>query len=100
MQGYFDEKEIVHYLNLCHLIRNEVEAMQGQGPMADLHTAIMIAKSESIGIGKFLVDAGLMTKEEYSQAIIDGLQTTLEAARHQRTEVDKRKNWWKRVFGS
>lgn len=99
MTGYFDERETIHYLNLCHLIKLENEKIYEDPRTADIQAAICISKSETVGIARLLIDKGIITPEEYTLALTDGLQVTLESMRKIAEETTRRKNWFRRMFG-
>lgn len=100
MTGYFDQSQITLYLNLCHLIKEESKKIYDDPRTADINACVSIASGEATGIGRFLIDKGLMTTEEYTLAIIDGLQVKLEALQKITREHDQRKRGLFGIFRS
>jgi Membrane-bound lytic murein transglycosylase len=99
MKGYFDQSQLIQYMNLCYLIQEESKKIHKDSVAADLTASISIAKSEGVGIGRLLIDKGIITPEEYTMSLIDGLQTTLESIRHLSGEKQERTNNIKKLLG-
>lgn len=98
MMGYFDLTLLTPYLNLCHLIQEESRKIYDDIPVANAQAAVAVSGAEVVGLARLMIDKGLITPEEYTLAIIDGLQVKLEALQKLSQEQSKRKRWYLGFF--
>lgn len=100
MTGYFDQSHMVGYLNLCHLISQETKKIYPDLTNANAQAAVAISGAEVVGLARLLIDKGIITPEEYTLAMIDGLQVKLEGLQKVSSEQEQRKRGLFGIFRS